>query len=491
MTSLEASNPADPTLPGLRAQLADGRAQYEAGLAQYNDGKAQYDQGVADYEAGKILTEAVDGTRFISDDGARALVIIQFDTDTQSVPIQDRDAIPATAAAALADADLQAQYSVEITQDTSSLVGPGEIIGLALAGVVLILTLGSLIAAGLPLAGAVVGVGVGLAGAVAASHWFTLNSTTPALALMLGLAVGIDYALFIVNRHRTQLLDGMPLTASVGRAVGTAGNAVIFAGSTVVIALAALVLSGLPILAQMGLVAAFTVFVAVVVAITLTPALLGLIGNRVVSRRAWRARGWQTPGDVATRVVPPADHEEEHGGWYVRLVTGHPWLTMLGVVALVGAMAVPALYLRLGLPDGRTEPPGSTARLAYDQVAESFGPGRNGPVIAVATVDTPLADADVLTAQAEITQRLSPFVGVQSVLPVGVSPDRTTLAFQVVLETGPADAATVETVAALRGAADAIGRGTGTTIGFARRSRLPKSSPAPCPSIWSSSWGCR
>lgn len=462
----EAQTPSDPSLPGLRAQVAEGEQRYAAGRAEWEAGLEQYREGRAAYDNGLTIHQALGDTRFVSADGTKALALVQFDTNTQSVPKQTREAIPATAAAALAGAGLRADYSVEITQDISSLIGPGEIVGVVVAAMVLLLTLGSLVASGLPILAALLGVAVGLAGALTASYFFTMNQLTPALALMLGLAVGIDYTLFIVNRHRTQILDGMPLTASIGRAVGTAGNAVIFAGSTVVIALAALVLSGMPILAQMGLVAAGTVAVAVVVAITLTPALLGLLGTRVVSRRAWRARGWAEPGELATRVVPRNDHEEVHGGWYVRLVTASPWLTMAGVVGLIAILALPALDLRLGLPDGGNEPRTSTARAAYDSVAESFGPGRNGPIVAVATMDAPLAQEAVLGTQADLVARLSQFDGVVSVLPVGVSSDRSTLAFQITTSSGPSDQATVETVSALRGDADTIGAQTHSTLGF-------------------------
>ena len=185
-----------------------------------------------------------------------------------------------------------------------------------------------------------------------------LNTMTPSLALMLGLAVGIDYALFIVNRHRGNILRGDDLHESIARSVATAGSAVVFAGTTVVIALAALVLSGLPILAQMGLVAAATVAVTVVVAVTVSPAVLALMKTRVVSRRGWRAHGFATPGDVATRTAPADEREEEHGAWYVGAVTRHPWLTVVGVVALLG-VDEPSRCCRCGwgCPTAAARPP--------------------------------------------------------------------------------------------------------------------------------------
>ncbi len=296
-----------------------------------------------------------------------------------------------------------------------------------------------------------------------------LNNTTPALALMLGLAVGIDYALFIVNRHRANLLHGVPLLESIARSVATAGSAVVFAGTTVVIALAALVLSGIPILAEMGVVAAATVAVAVLVAVTISPAVLRLMGTRVISRRAWRAAGYETPGDLSEGARHAHDADEEHGAWFVRLVTRAPWLTVLGVVVLLGTIAIPAASMRLGLPDGGSEPTGSSAYTAYSTIADEFGPGMNGPVVAVAELpdaDSPRTDAEVLSQQAQVVRVLSSVDGVESVVPFGVSDDTNTLAFQVVPTTGPADAATRQTLAGIETAAGVLERHSGIEVGL-------------------------
>ena len=464
LKAAEAANPADPSLPGLRAQLADGEAQYAAGKAQWDDGQAKYAAGQARFDEGQAIVTAMNGMRVVSTDGTTAMVQIQFDRNVQSLDPKVRKQIPALGET-LTSAGLQADYGVEITQNTS-VVGAGEIAGLVLAALVLIVMLGTLIAAGLPLLTALVGVGAGLAGAVALTTFYEMNSVTPALALMLGLAVGIDYSLFIVNRHRGHLVHGMERTESIARATGTAGNAVLFAGATVVIALAALVLSGIPILAQMGLVAAGTVAAVVVVALTFVPALLALLGNRVLSRRAWRAAGFTTPGEVATRVVPANDHEEEHGGWYVRLLTRRPWLTVAGVLVLVGLLAVPALDLRLGLPGGGNEPANSTAYRSYSTIASAFGPGMNGPLLAVADLPGSPTEAQAYAAQAALATGLAGVRGVEHVVPFGMSADHRTLAFQVVPTSGPADAATVETVHALRGSLPTFEMTSGTKLGL-------------------------
>lgn len=449
---LEDEAPDHPKLADVRDRVAEGKQQVADAKEKYAEGQKELADGKATYRAGTTVREGAADTRFVTDDGY-ALTQIQFDTNTNSVDPEIKQAIPRIGQA-LQEAGVEAEYSVEITQE-NSLVGPGEAIGLLVAGIVLVIALGSLVAAGLPILGALLGVGVGLAGAMATTHFFDMHAMTPALALMLGLAVGIDYALFIVNRHRTQLLDGHEPIDSIARAVGTAGSAVVVAGITVAIALTALVVAPIPLLGQMGLVAAGTVIVAVVVALTLTPALLGLVGTRVISRRGWAKAA--TAGGAA----------QESGGAYVRAVTRRPGLVVVGVILLCGVMAIPALSLRLALPDGSSEPAGSTAHTAYVQVEDHFGAGANGPIIAVATLDEAAADDDaVLQAQAKVVEQLTAVGGVHAVVPFGVSDDRRTLAFQVVTETGPADAETAQTVRLLNASTDAIGAATDSDIGL-------------------------
>ncbi|MBM6405354.1 MMPL family transporter [Phycicoccus sp. CSK15P-2] len=461
---------ADPDSPGtadLRRQVEQGRTQLEDAARQLEDAEAQLKTGEQQYSDGRTVAQASSGTRLVSEDGRTAVVQVQFDDNAQSIAPEDRAQVPERGDAAFEAAGITPAYSVEITQ-ALEFIGPGEILGLAVALLVLVLVLGSLVAAGLPLLVALLGVGVGLGGAMAFTAVVELNSTTPALALMLGLAVGIDYALFIVNRHRANILRGMDVRESIARADATAGGAVTFAGTTVVIALGALVLSGLPILAQMGLVAAATVAVAVLVAVTISPAVLRLMGTRVVSKRGWRKAGFTTPGDASSLDGPP-HATEEHGRWYVRAVTGHPWLTVAGVVGFVAVLAVPVADMRLGLPDGGSEPTGSSAHTAYVTVADEFGPGMNGPIVAVAELPDAGAqrdDAEVLHEQARIVTTLAAVDGVESVVPFGVSDDTDTLAFQIVPSTGPAAEETTGTVARLHSAADLVERHDGTAVGL-------------------------
>ncbi|WP_299444671.1 MMPL family transporter [uncultured Phycicoccus sp.] len=468
LAAARAEDPDDPSLPSLQAQVDDGRRQLDAGGERLAASERELRAGEAQYQAGAALAAASAGTRLVSEDGRHAVVQVQFDDDAQSIPVEDRALIAERGDAILDAAGVTASYSVEITQDIA-LVGPGEILGLSVAVLVLVAVLGSLVAAGLPLLVALLGVGVGLGGAMAFTSVVELNTTTPALALMIGLAVGIDYALFVVNRHRVSVLGGMPLRESIARSVATAGSAVTFAGATVVIALAALVLSGIPILAQMGVVAAVTVAVTVVVALTISPAVLRLMGPRVVSRRGWHRAGFATPGDPTTRAGSPAAPEEEHGGWYVARVTRHPWLTLLGVVAVVAISALPVRAMNLGLPDGGSEPRGSSAYTAYTTIADEFGPGMNGPIVAVATLpprDAPRTDSEVLRAQADVASTFADLDPVASVVPFGESTDRATLAFQIVPASGPADETTRATLAAVESAAGVLERRSGIEVGL-------------------------
>ncbi|GAB3106010.1 MMPL family transporter [Streptomyces calidiresistens] len=261
--------------------------------------------------------------------------------------------------------------------------GVAEVIGVAVAAVVLVITLGSLIAAGLPLITALIGVGIAVSVITVLSGPLELDSTTPILAMMLGLAVGIDYALFIVSRYRAELAAGHDRREAVGRATGTAGSAVVFAGLTVIIAMCGLAVVNIPVLTKMGLAAAGAVAIAVLIGITLIPALLGFAGEKVrpqVSRRAGAKGGAPVEG-------LPADEERPNAGTrWARFVVRRPIAVLLVAVAGLGVIAVPATQMELNLPDQGSEPPSTTQRQAYDMLAESFGPGFNGPLLVA--VDT-------------------------------------------------------------------------------------------------------
>ncbi|WP_406000808.1 MMPL family transporter [Streptomyces sp. NBC_00829] len=250
-----------------------------------------------------------------------------------------------------------------------------EAIGFALAAVILLITFGSLVAAGLPLLTALAGVGVSMAAITALSGPFNLNSNASALATMLGIAVGIDYALFIISRYRSERADGYDAREAAARANGTAGTAVVFAGITVVIALAGLAVVNLPILTAMGLAAAGAVIVAVLVATTLVPALLGFAGERVRGRTRKNAPGTGKSRPGRTGLAQR---------WISYVLRKPARMLILAVVAL-GVVALPAAKLELGLPDDGSKAVSSTQRKAYDMLSQSFGPGFNGPL--TVTVD--------------------------------------------------------------------------------------------------------
>jgi putative drug exporter of the RND superfamily len=326
--------------------------------------------------------------------------------------------------------------------------GATEGIGVAVAAVVLLITFGSFVAAGLPLLTAIVGIAIGIGGITAASGFVDMSSTTPTLALMLGLAVAIDYALFIVSRYRHELALGRDREEAAGRAVGTAGSAVVFAGLTVVIALAALWVVGIPFLTQMGLAAAATVVVAVLIALTLLPALLGFAGRRIFGRRARKRPSRDPEADGATSL----------GTRWARTVARRPLAALLIAVVGLGTVALPALDLRLGMPDDSTAAPDTTQRKAYDLITEGFGPGFNAPLTVV--VDTVAGSAPAAADQAaQIIQRLP---DVAAITPAQVNPAGDTAVLTVIPDSGPSDPATEDLVRAIRQHEDSV---AGATIG--------------------------
>ncbi|MER0082269.1 MMPL family transporter [Corynebacterium sp. KPL2861] len=263
-----------------------------------------------------------------------------------------------------------------------------EIIGLGVAFLVLIFTFGSLVASGMPLISAVIGVGLGACGMLITTHWIELNNMTPVLAIMIGLAVGIDYALFILSRYRAERAR-MSAPEAAGMAAGTAGSSVVFAGTTVFTALFALLIARIEFLTAMGLSAAATVAIAVLVSLTLIPAMLGLLGDKAFSGRIPGVAGNPSRKGKVRR-GPTMGHR------WVRLVQKVPGLAMALVVLALGAMTAPVLHMELALPADTTSNPNTTQRKAADLMAEGFGPGVNGPFLAVVDAHTINADSAAL-----------------------------------------------------------------------------------------------
>ncbi|WP_433876447.1 MMPL family transporter [Sinomonas atrocyanea] len=458
----QATAAAQAQLDAGRAQLAAGQTQYDAGRTQADQGAAKIAQAKADLALATRQADAAKDIRFVSGDGKAAIASIQFTGATDGLPASLRDEIQTIASGVNG---VQAHASKELTQDISSIFGASEAIGVTVAAVVLLVMLGTLIAAGLPLLMALVGVAVGVGGTFALTTVVQMSSVTPMLGLMLGLAVGIDYSLFIVNRHRTQLLRGMDPRRSVALAIGTSGNAVVFAGLTVVIALAALVVPGLPFLAVMGLSAAATVAVAVLVAITLLPAVLGFVGRRIISKRRWARAEAENARAGHQQEEEREDIAASNRGWGA-WVTRHPWLSLVASVALLGVLAVPAASLRLALPDGGSEPVESTAYKAYDATGRYFGAGMTGPIIVVGELPAGLDQNAAKAKQYDVADRLRSVDGVVAAVPATLSEDRRTAVFQVIPTDGPASASTVQVVHDLRAKGADIQSQTGATIGL-------------------------
>ncbi|QQC87917.1 MMPL family transporter [Streptomyces alfalfae] len=316
-----------------------------------------------------------------------------------------------------------------------------EAVGLAVAAVVLVVTFGALIAAGLPLLTALLGVGVATCVIKVLSEPLDLGGTTSVLSSMLGLAVGIDYALFVVSRYRDELARGRSREDAAAHAVGTAGSAVVFAGLTVVIALAALPVVGIPVLSQMGLAAAGTVALAVLIAVTLIPALLGIAGGRIKPARPRRRMGGRNGAGSETASRPGP------GARWVRFITRRPLaVLLLGATALI-TVATPAASLELGLPGDESKPTSTTQRRAYDLLADSFGPGFNGPLTAVVRAG---GGGDAQAAARDTAVRMRNTDGVATVTPPRFNENKDTAVLTVVPATAPGSEETTDLVHTLR-----------------------------------------
>jgi RND superfamily putative drug exporter len=448
----------------IEAQLGQQKAALAEGQAKFDAGTREAEAGAAKLALGKRQLEASQGMRFVSEDGKAAIAQVQFKTSINGLTPEVRQQVQ-DIAQEVSSAGVTALASKEITEDVSELFGISEIVGIAIAALVLIVMLGTLIAAGLPLLMAVVGVAVGVGGTFALSGAVDMSSISPMLALMLGLAVGIDYSLFIVNRHRSQLLTGMDAEESVALATGTSGNAVMFAGLTVIIALAALVVPGLPFLAVMGLSAAATVAVAVAVALTLTPAVLSLVGRKLISKRAWaKAERHNAAPGHESQDRANEEHRSSHG--WGGLVTRHPVLALLAGVVLLAVLALPAGQLRLALPDGGSEPVESQAFKAYDVTGRSFGEGMTGPIVVVGDFPAGLTAEEAQAKQFDVADILRGVDNVTAAVPLALSEDRRTAVFQVIPKEGPASASTVQVVSELRARNAEIRDATGVGIGL-------------------------
>lgn len=328
---------------------------------------------------------------FISQSGTIAYEQIQLKESTGSIDQKTLTNIQALVTASHTNG-LQVETAGDLISNTpGEILGVGEVSGVLVALLVLVMTLGSLVAAGMPIVTAIVAIIVSMAGLFSLSQLITINATTPVLAVMLGLAVGIDYSLFIINKYRRLALDGHSYKDAAARAIGTAGNAVIFAALTVVIALSALSIVNIPFMTMMGLAGAATIAVAALVSISLVPAMLGIVGRHVFSKKLrTRVEAAQAKGAKKVHSVDP------HSFWskWGRTITKHPIVGLVGAMIIIGIMAIPVHDLKLGLPTDQYAAASSTQKRAYDLLTEGFGVGFNAPLTVVVEGLPAVSDAD-------------------------------------------------------------------------------------------------
>ncbi|OLF19397.1 MMPL family transporter [Actinophytocola xanthii] len=411
--------------------------------------KAAVDEVVAALREAPEVARVADPyqTGSIAPDGSLALVQVGYDKQAFELTDADRESLLETGRVG-ARAGLTVEFGGDAVRGAPE-TGTTEILGVAVAALVLVITFGSLLAAGLPLLTALVGVGIGLAGITIVSGFTELNANTPVLALMIGLAVGIDYALFIVSRYRNELARGLDHEQAVARASGTAGSAVVFAGLTVIVALAGLTVVGIPFLGEMGVAAAITVAVSVLIALTLLPAVLGFAGDKVRAGRLPGLRGGPKPGRASM------------GERWARYVARHRVPVLAVAVAGLAVLAVPAASMQLGLPNDSTAAHDSSQYRAYQLVSASFGPGANGPLTVV--VDAEDSDDPQAAAQ-RAAARIGDLDNVAAVMPARFNEQGTTALLTVIPRTGPSDGATEDLVADIRTTAGELRGSTGAEI---------------------------
>ncbi|ATZ05751.1 MMPL family transporter [Corynebacterium striatum] len=411
----------------------------------------------------------------LSEDKRTGTISINFDAaSVTEIPAEEMTAVT-DVLKKYDDGDLTVKYGGNAFNGATEMNMVSEVIGLIVAAIVLLITFGSFVAAGMPLISAVVGVGVGILGVQLATIFTdSVSDMTPMLASMIGLAVGIDYALFIVARFRNELITSSGLNDlspkelaqelkemdkatrahAMGMALGTAGSSVVFAGATVVIALAALTIIGIPFLSTMAIAAAATVVVAVCVALTFIPGLLGLFGTKVFAGRV--------PGP---KVPDPEDEKPTMGLKWVRRIRAHPWMHLIAGVLLLGILALPAANLRLAMPTDGTSKLGTPQRDAYEMTEEAFGPGRNAPMIAYVDV-ADVAKQDRMPAFQELLKDFSETEGVVNAQIVATTDNMDAAQILITPTTGATDETTTETLEKLRGFKAEFEDNTGGTYGI-------------------------
>lgn len=432
-----------------KEELAEGQKKLDKQRDQLQKSESELPAQREQLERQQKLYDFAVGYRMVSEDQSTAIATVSFKKKIFEVPSADLQKVMSD----IESANLHgAIVHFDANLSESALGGgshTGEVAGMVIAFIVLMIMLGTFVAAGLPILMSLVGVVVGVLGTLSLSSVIQMSSTAYTLGLMLGLAVGIDYSLFILNRYRTNLLEGMPKNRAIALANGTSGNAVIFAASTVIIALVALNVTGIPFLGVMGNAAAFCVVVAALIAVTLTPAVLSLAGVKIMPKKLWASI--DTPKKIEERRAQDAERTEKPNGW-LRLVLARPLLTLVaGSLALL-AIAAPMSQMRLGLPDASNYPSDSAAYKSYALIKDKFGEGMSAPLVAVAHTPADMSEEQVQRAQIDIASALKEHGGanVQAVVPGGMTDDRTLMIFQVIPAHSASSVETEELVHELR-----------------------------------------
>ncbi|MGI5258307.1 MMPL family transporter [Streptomyces angustmyceticus] len=458
----------DQRFPGTNADGATARVVFRAPAGETMKdpaNKAAVERTVHALRSGSPQVDRVADpytARALSKDGRTAYAQVSYKVTGFELSDAAKDALQ-DAAKEGRDAGLTVETGGNALQAIPE-TGATEVIGIAISAVVLVITFGALIAAGLPLVTALIGVGIGVSTITALSSTLDLSTTTSTLATMIGLAVGIDYALFIVSRYRAEITEGSEREEAAGRAVGTAGSAVVFAGLTVVIALVGLAVVNIPMLTKMGLAAAGTVVIAVLIALTLIPALLGFAGKRVLPRKARKDREGRESAAAGEPHGRPATAAERPnmGTRWARFVLRRPVAVLLAAVVALGAVAVPAASLELGLPDDGSQPVDTTQRKAYDLLTDGFGAGFNGPLMLVVDGRDAHAGQSTKSAAARVAKEVGALDDVAVLTPPTFNKAGDTATLTVVPKSKPSSSgATEDLVHDIRSKATGIARDTG------------------------------
>nr|WP_237508683.1 MMPL family transporter [Streptomyces sp. SID8382] len=450
--------------PGGNADGATARVVFRAPSGEKMTdpaNKAVVTKTVAELQAGSPQIASVADpyqAHAVSKDGSTAYILTSYKVNAMELKDAAKDGLKEAGEKA-EKSGLTVQIGGDALQEMPE-TGSTEIIGIAISAVVLAITFGSLVAAGLPLLTALIGVGIGISAITALATTLGLSTTTSTLAMMIGLAVGIDYALFIVSRYRAELMEGRDREEAAGRAVGTAGSAVVFAGLTVVIALVGLAVVNIPMLTKMGFAAAGTVVIAVLIAISLIPAVLGFAGKRVFGRRA-RRRLEERAAAAAAGGSQTSEEKPNMGTRWARFVLRRPLMVLLVAVLGLGAAAVPAVSLELGLPDDGSQPVSSQKRQAYDMISEGFGPGSNGPLMVV--VDAKGSD-DARGAAERVRKTITGLDGVAAVSPATFNKAGDTATLSVISKYKPSSIDTENLVGDIRDEASGFTSDTGAEV---------------------------